>query len=574
MKPEVFLQELFGGKPAGSYILLWTLHDKKSRWFTDPKAAAAHVATLGSVDVYFGCGLSPQDYGPSARCRAQDILGITSLWMDVDILSQGHQKKALPKTIEEAIRLVFDPLPPSLIVRTGGGIHAYWLLKEPLIGNNEAGNLIEGFQGFLRGKAEQKGWKLDSTHDLPRVLRVPGTVNTKYGALVTVMDTRAPLRRYDPGDFSACVPRGTSQVPLPSPVAPPPPVAPPSPVAPPPPVPPPSPVAPPPPVAPPSPVAVRPDAQAHHDKLQALLALHSGFKNTWDMKRKLPSPSEYDQAMANFMIAAGWSDQEVTDGLIAWRRDHALKPKLRPDYYSRTIATAKRAGIRQEAKEEVYEIAQQVEAGIRTVEEAKPDLLAALSEALKCRDPEKIIRITKVMGGSVSDYWLQTSRRNILLGDIGAITDKIRFKKAWAEASRIILDEYKNYEWNKVAGLILQVCEEVRGGEEATEEGELISWIHGYLAKVPPAANVHELRGNRKPFFDSEGRVCIFLSRFSEYLFTDLQIKLPPKSLGPRLSYHGADETQVAIGGERPIVRVLPAKLTANMRKLRVASNE
>jgi hypothetical protein len=38
--PRWFLHELFAGKPEELYLLIWTLADKRSRWFRDLDAAA------------------------------------------------------------------------------------------------------------------------------------------------------------------------------------------------------------------------------------------------------------------------------------------------------------------------------------------------------------------------------------------------------------------------------------------------------------------------------------------------------------------------------------------------------
>lgn len=57
---------------------------------------------------------------------------------DVDVLGSAHKENALPKTEEEAIDFVNSlKLKPSIIVRSGNGVHAIWLLDEPFVICNE-----------------------------------------------------------------------------------------------------------------------------------------------------------------------------------------------------------------------------------------------------------------------------------------------------------------------------------------------------------------------------------------------------------------------------------------------------
>ena len=70
MTPRSFLELLWQYKPEEQYILIWTLQDKRSHWFTDvTKAAEFVVATTKDLDVYVGVGLSKEDHGPARRCK-------------------------------------------------------------------------------------------------------------------------------------------------------------------------------------------------------------------------------------------------------------------------------------------------------------------------------------------------------------------------------------------------------------------------------------------------------------------------------------------------------------------------
>lgn len=85
-----------------------------------------------------------------------------------------------------------------------------------------------------------------------------------------------------------------------------------------------------------------PDAVPPADKLD-LLIRNRDFKKTWDHKREdLPSPSDYDASLAGFAVRKGWSDGEIANLIIAFRRRWGdLEKALRPDYIKRTLAKVK-----------------------------------------------------------------------------------------------------------------------------------------------------------------------------------------------------------------------------------------
>lgn len=81
---------------------------------------------------------------------------------------------------------------PSVVIGSGGGYHAYWLLRAPfMLASNEererARRLQAAWVGYVGGDGAAK--------DLARVLRVPGTVNRKYDPPRPVVILRADYDR-------------------------------------------------------------------------------------------------------------------------------------------------------------------------------------------------------------------------------------------------------------------------------------------------------------------------------------------------------------------------------------------
>jgi hypothetical protein len=85
-------------------------------------------------DVWFGVATRREQLSDGRRGGAEDCVEIPGFWSDVDIAGPGHSNGAnLPLTWDEAMAILAKlPLPPTVTVGTGGGMHAYWLFYEPL----------------------------------------------------------------------------------------------------------------------------------------------------------------------------------------------------------------------------------------------------------------------------------------------------------------------------------------------------------------------------------------------------------------------------------------------------------
>ncbi|ACL03011.1 DNA primase small subunit [Desulfatibacillum aliphaticivorans] len=208
-----FLNALYGDIEQEAYLILWSKLDKQSRSFpvSDLTQALNLAGTLKSKhDVYYGVGLQKHQQNSWERGKAIDVVGIPGLWFDLDIDGPGHKETRIPPDQDAALKFL-DALSwkPTMIVNSGGGIHAYWLFKEPWIFDDdeeriEARELSVRFQAHIKGIAEAKyGWKLDTTSDLSRLLRVPGTLNHKSEPPIPVSTiSHNDHLRYNPDDFA------------------------------------------------------------------------------------------------------------------------------------------------------------------------------------------------------------------------------------------------------------------------------------------------------------------------------------------------------------------------------------
>ena len=207
-----FFRWIFGDDAPG-WLSIWTLPDKATGWYpTDRLSLAVKYALSRATtdDVYFGLGLR-QARQADGRGDSDDVLGIPGFWIEIDFKHDVHRKVNLPPTIDEALSLVREALPlePSLMIGSGYGIHAYWLFRELWVFADDADrqaayHLLHRLQATIQAVAKLHGWDVDSTFDLARVLRVPGTYNRKIPddpQLVTIIDAHEN-RRYNASDFT------------------------------------------------------------------------------------------------------------------------------------------------------------------------------------------------------------------------------------------------------------------------------------------------------------------------------------------------------------------------------------
>jgi hypothetical protein len=161
--------------------------DRTCIWCTTPQTVedAAHRLDL-TTDVYFGACL--QDAAAERRGErgsAATVTVVPGTWADIDIAGPGKKKIHAP-SVDQVVAHLASRIEqrPSIALLTGGGLHLWWLFDEPMIISNEAerreaAELAQRWQARLRSVLAEKCWELDSTHDLARVLRLPGTHNHK-----------------------------------------------------------------------------------------------------------------------------------------------------------------------------------------------------------------------------------------------------------------------------------------------------------------------------------------------------------------------------------------------------------
>ena len=387
MDASEFLASFYGD--ASGWLALWRSDTKGTYWLNvadggwrasvDASVEATQVPGE-EFDLYFCCAL--QRERTAGRGDAAGASVVPGVWADIDFgnkpnLSPAAVKKNYPPA-EVAWSVIRSmPAAPTYVVSSGGGLHVYWLFDKPFVITSDAdreriAGILKGWQGMLRAKLlKAGGYGIDSTFDLPRVLRVPGSVHTKHpGRVVTVEEGDGSLR-YSADTMEGWLTRGAPLLPVEGGEVVPRPAVKPAPR--------------------PTVAGVNADADPPGSRLYNLIEASPEFKKLWDGKTTKASPSEYDMSLANFAINAGWSDAEAASLLVAFCRRHNpshMDKLLRvtngdQDYLRLTIG---KAHDRRET-----------DATTAAAESAIDELAVEVREAVReGRDPDREVVLSKV----------------------------------------------------------------------------------------------------------------------------------------------------------------------------------
>lgn len=471
-----FLDQLFGDTVCEEKQLVVFVKPMVEWCVTIDDAVKVIKKAQGDADTYFGVAL--QDKGAALKRAADTALSknlkkiphagmvrgfaqtaktIGGLWGDIDYATGGHAKRGYPQTRDAALSLIDEmPAKPTYVLETGGGFHAWWMFEEPLHIEDEkdrqyAAWLAKGWQTAIRVAAAFHDWKVDSTHDLARVLRLPGTTNHKYGVGCMPYLANGPV--WSPSDFEQWIPDGVhvagdlsgglydaEQGPL----------------------------------------ELDPNAEPPGGKLALLLDQHSDFADAYYRRKKFESQSEYDMSLASHAIKAGWPQKDVVNLLIAHRRDGSYEPKLRQDYYA---ATLRRAGAQSEDAEANERIMERVTVGKPTEgysRATKGDIMHDVSVRLGIEN--EIVRVVRMVGDP-STYRLELADETVVtLGAIRNLSRADLFRDAMLDAAGCAIPMFKATAWQPISQVIRASAEDENLGADSTVIGLVEEWLRDYTA--------------------------------------------------------------------------------------------
>ncbi|TXI55814.1 MAG: hypothetical protein E6Q57_00225, partial [Mycobacterium sp.] len=166
--------------------------------YSPPDALAAAHKLPATANCYFGVNpISGPARRDAGRGTADDVTRVAALVADIDVKPGACATFNVAKAIAAELGVLLGTK-PSVIVYSGGGIHAYWAISDGHItkGDNTARALLKRWGRLVAVVAGNHGVKLDSVYDLPRMLRLPGSMHNKTSEPIPVtahLDNGGPL---------------------------------------------------------------------------------------------------------------------------------------------------------------------------------------------------------------------------------------------------------------------------------------------------------------------------------------------------------------------------------------------
>ena len=468
MTPNQFFELLYNNKPDTHKICLWCLDTKSSDWADNTALVEKYVKINSKRDIYFGLGTVSESNGDYRRATVSEVRGIPGIWLDIDIAGVGHKKNNLVPNVETALELLkkFEHA-PTVIVHSGGGLHVYWVFKEFWTFENasehtQAIQLLNSFQSKMA--ALFKPYAIDMVHDLARVLRIPGSTNwkDKENPRAVTIHTYNANARYSVSDISDSI----ELIELPQ-------------------------------------IqsdhkqfehlTIDPNLHPPFDKFMVLCENSDSFKRTVEHSRDDladSSPSAYDFSLAIQTINVDWTDQEIVNLLLYFRKKNNFDLKLdNKQYYYRTIAKAheKITHDRQTRGNEspsspttLENIPSEIsdKDGIRA--ELK-DLLGGLIE----------IETLEKTGKEDAEYTLILKGDNrVAMGGVKELFDQSEFRNKLCDALEVRIPGYKKAAWFKICDTLWKLLVVVDTGSDWKIQA--FEWLDSYLVGASQLSKAYE----------------------------------------------------------------------------------
>lgn len=200
-------------QPDGPWVLTGIIPDGKTDTATfDPENEAQALTWLearsGRMNLYWM--VNPAMRPLAKKASKEDVRDMIALYVDID---PGRGEDPAVARAGAISRLMKYRVEPSIVIDSGGGVQALWLLDKPLPidGSVPAAEEAEAYNRHL-----EECFEADSCHNLDRILRLPGTINLpnkkKRGVgrvprLATLDKERSSWELYPLGVFTPAPPR-------------------------------------------------------------------------------------------------------------------------------------------------------------------------------------------------------------------------------------------------------------------------------------------------------------------------------------------------------------------------------
>lgn len=592
-----FLQQLYGGldpentgdEPYWFYIFRiqsteFTLGKPKteSAWFTTSQEGflaatmTAHSIEWAKSEVYYGVNVARSEGTPHTRITNQTAAALTAVVADIDVASKVHTKAGLPPSQDEAERILESVgFEPSVVINSGHGLQAIWMLNEPWIIGSDSDlqsatefNLL--WHSSLAARAGRLGYTVDPVNDLARIMRLPGTWNRKDTPVRVVNLLWEPERRFEPSELEAAFlspgelsltarhPRVVAEIESRARqgrTA----------------------------ISGVSPSAARALAREEEPLVQELL------KDIADVVRDGDSQSEKDMSAIASLVRRVFRIQQVGKEPMDWQTviDIAIlrrildttddKPRKvdRPSYWLATLSKCTHVVANMDADEadgllvdflsriEKSEVPVPLdeqfeshrvgtEAYLNSIEHQVLMVEHAIDPEEKAKETRvtvekvseilgiQIIRIDRYPADTGTSYRVHVPGGVVRLENTEAILNQKTFIARIADATKIVLPPMKPQDWLTVAAAVLRCSEDIEIGEDASEEKIGIRMMRGFLEDYPPTPYTDEVGARIASLKLDNGYYGISRDHLIRWKHSQTGQNLQPKRLSEILSAAGA----------------------------------
>jgi hypothetical protein len=411
--------------------------------------AKLHELNQEGMNIYFGVC-------PRSRCdgKKDAVSQVRALWIDLDAKDfDGSKDKALA-----SLDRLPKALQPSIVIDSGHGYHCYWLLREAFeVPTMEACAEIEA---VMKGLAAHLGG--DHTSDIGRVLRMPGFLNMKevtqpVPCAIQKFEPELQFNLSDFDDYALAIDTTGDR----------------------------------------ASVHLGQFSRTLSERLEAkrdvLLTNDPDATATWEGKRpdlKDQSRSAYTMSMANILVQAGWSDEDIATALACMpsgRRAQATK-----QWIERTIAKARAWQNQQPRSSPVTTPASTLEATMRAAGVDEETISRAMAQANQRQaDPLASIRqalaplaVEKILKRGTEDavfVIVERSGREVPIGVTADAYIFTRVRAAIADHTQETIAHHSPRKWEAIAAALIKVAvvEKTITQSEITTE-----WVRTFLSEA------------------------------------------------------------------------------------------
>lgn len=523
MQASEFIENLYGPEFPGR-VVLFRIPTNRSQWVDNSSLElidrTVDEACRNGEHLYFGVGAQAK---PTTRGRgeASGVIGIPCLWADVDLATKPDATKRYPDQHQARIAIETMPLRPSFTVLTGGGWHCYWLFNElfecgDAAARDRVARLSMAWQYRLDDILKrQSNTCIDHTHDLARILRLPGSWNPKHDCEVR-LHPDSPQNpddwvRYDFDFVESLMPESKDVSPLRGGMTH---------------------------VC--GNLTLSADMRPSSEYFDALMQNSDEFAAVMEHRRQMPSCSEYEMSLASHADKAGWPDQEIAALLVYHRMKYepAKIGKLldRPGYLTSTIARARDTSSTQDAIDQLEVLIERPDRqAVATVTNPASGEVTLSDVPAPTADPGNEVRdqvlndVSKLLKIRISGF-TQIGRqdphysitladgRRIPLGQFDLAADGQRvFTRRILEETHEVITGLDRKKWFTVLRALLKIVT-VEESDELRVESSVLCMLRRYVeSRAVPESEWQNVAALGEPFIKG-GQLYVSLNKTVDYI--------------------------------------------------------